>query len=115
MPGKEGGRKGGADKQWRDALLLAGKTAADAEFITKGRGVKRQRVMAEVLVQKAIDGDMGALKEYGDRVDGRPAQALEHTGKDGEPLQTHGVLVVPATVSMEEWVEQARRLQKPPE
>jgi hypothetical protein len=40
---------------------------------------------------------------------------LQHADADGEVIQTHGVLVVPATVSMEEWVEQARRLQKPPE
>ena len=37
----------------------------------------------------------------------------ELTGKDGEPLQQqHGVLVVPAKVSVDEWVEQARKLRE---
>ena len=36
----------------------------------------------------------------------------ELTGKDGAPIQQQfGVLVVPAEVSVEEWVEQARNLQ----
>ena len=36
----------------------------------------------------------------------------ELTGKDGAPLQQqHGVLVVPAKVSVAEWVEQAPNLR----
>ena len=37
----------------------------------------------------------------------------ELTGKDGAPLQQeYGVLVVPAKVSVAEWMEQARNLRK---
>jgi len=32
--------------------------------------------------------------------------AIEHTGKDGAPLQS-GVLVVPSTMSMDEWEQAA--------
>ena len=98
-----------ADKLWSDAIRLA---ALEAH---KKGDPKKLRLAATKLVDKAVEGDIGAMKEMGDRLDGKPAQALEHSGPSGEPLQTHGVLVVPATVTMEQWVEQARRLQKPPE
>ena len=31
-------------------------------------------------------GDMQAIKELADRLDGRPAQILEHSGPDSEPI-----------------------------
>ena len=37
-------------------------------------------------VNKALDGDMMAAREVGDRLDGKPAQALQHTGGDGGPV-----------------------------
>ncbi len=42
--------------------------------------------MAGRLVEKALAGDVTALKEIGDRLDGKPAQAVELGGKDGEDL-----------------------------
>lgn len=32
--------------------------------------------IAETLVALAVGGDMGAIKEIGDRMDGKPAQAI---------------------------------------
>lgn len=68
------------------------------------------------LYNKAINGDTSAAIWWSKaRMGWKERTQLQHADADGEVIQTHGVLVVPATVSMEEWVEQARRLQKPPE
>lgn len=40
------------------------------------------------LIAKAIEGDIPAIKELHDRVWGKAPQALEMSGKDGEPLFT---------------------------
>jgi hypothetical protein len=39
----------------------------------------RLRRIAEALLSKAEEGDMSAIKEMGDRLDGKPAQAVEGT------------------------------------
>lgn len=51
--------------------------------LVQGRA-ERLRKLAEVLIDKAAGGDVGALKEIGDRLDGKPAQAV--TGADGKEL-----------------------------
>ena len=43
--------------------------------------------LAKSLINKALEGDVPALKEIGDRIDGRAMQALELTGAGGGPLQ----------------------------
>lgn len=45
---------------------------------------KRLRELAEKLITKALEGDVTALKEIGDRVDGKPAQILQ--GDPDAPL-----------------------------
>ena len=47
------------------------------------------RLAAESLVNKAVEGDVGALRELGDRIDGKVPQAI--TGADGGPLQVQDV------------------------
>jgi hypothetical protein len=57
----------------RDALIVALKeeaTDADGQMTTKLRMVARK------LVDRAMDGDVPAIKEVGDRVDGKPPQAI---------------------------------------
>ena len=68
-----GGGKG-QDKVWSEAIRLAAFEQAE-----KG-GPKKIRRAAEKLVELALDGDMGALKEMGDRLEGKPAQAVELDG-----------------------------------
>lgn len=48
--------------------------------ITQGDGEKLRRI-ADALIAKAEDGDMAAIRELGDRLDGKPAQAI--VGADG--------------------------------
>jgi len=45
------------------------------------------RKVAKALITKASDGDVSAIKEIGDRLDGRPTQATEISGRDGEAIQ----------------------------
>jgi len=37
-------------------------------------------------IEKAAAGDMQAIKELADRLDGKPAQMLEHSSPDSEPI-----------------------------
>ncbi len=67
-----------ADKLWREALRRA--------VLKRVEGSQNLDRLAGVVVAKALDGDMVAAKEIGDRLDGKPAQALEHTGAEGGPL-----------------------------
>jgi len=41
---------------------------------------KKLRALADKIIDRALEGDVAALKEVGDRVDGKAAQALEHSG-----------------------------------
>lgn len=51
--------------------------------------------LAEKLLAKCDEGDLSALKELGDRLDGKSSQSVEHSGADGGPIKhefhIHGV------------------------
>lgn len=49
-------------------------------------GETKLREVAEVLVTKALEGESWAVNMVADRVDGKPMQAIEHTGEDGGPV-----------------------------
>ena len=75
------GRPVGAnmDKPWRDAVRKAAKERYDSDELDRhGRPKQRQALllMARKLVQAGMAGDIAASKETGDRLDGRPAQAV---------------------------------------
>jgi len=40
-----------------------------------------------VHIARCEAGDMQAIKELADRLDGRPAQILEHSGPDSNPIE----------------------------
>ncbi len=55
----------------------------------KPRDKKRRTwaaVIAEALAKKAAKGNVPAIREAGDRTEGRPFQAVELTGRDGADL-----------------------------
>lgn len=64
------------DKPFREALRMA---LADA-----GKDHKALRAIASALIVKASGGDVQAIKEIGDRLDGKPAQAIIG-GDDTDP------------------------------
>lgn len=68
------------DKPFRDALRLAVKRTADAGVQGK---TKLDRIASQ-LVSEAVDGDVPAIKEIADRLDGRVPQAI--TGEGGNPI-----------------------------
>src|SRR5262245_46512440 len=59
---------------------------------------------------KAAAGDMQAIKELADRLDGKPAQMLEHSGPDSEPITK----VVNEFVHVHETREQIEFNDQPP-
>lgn len=75
--GNQNARKGG----WRDALIAA------ANEQVKGDPAKRRKLhaIADKLVELAQQGEIQAIKELGDRLDGKAPQAI--TGADGGPLE----------------------------
>lgn len=75
------GRSGTGKREsrpWRDAIMRAVKRRI------AGKGSPQAlEVLADKVVELGLDGDVSALKEIGDRLDGRPVQAQAHSG-DGE-------------------------------
>ena len=71
---KNSGRK--AEKPFKDALRM--------ELAAAGEDQKALRKVAKVLIKKAQDGDMQAIKELGDRIDGKVAQQVNHADNTGE-------------------------------
>lgn len=77
---KTKGRGGKPDKLMRDALMLALKREAiDAD----GQKTKRLNIVAAKLVELAEQGDIQAIKEINDRVDGKSVQPVTGDGEDG--------------------------------
>ena len=64
------------NRRWSEALNRA---------IAQDDG-KRLRAAAEKLLDKAADGEPWAIREIGDRLDGKAPQALEHSGPGGGPV-----------------------------
>jgi hypothetical protein len=70
VKGRSGTNKG-QDKPWREALQLA---ANEIDAKTKQKKLRR---IAQAVVDAAMDGDMQAAKEVGDRLDGKAMQGIE--------------------------------------
>ena len=73
---------------WHQAILRA------LEKRGGGDRVKALDELAEILLKAVETGDLQALKEFGDRIDGKPAQSIEASGPDGGPIQFQKVGVV---------------------
>jgi len=72
MPAPLGNQNAKNHHEWKTALRHAlGKY--ESGTIKKGTAL---REIAAKLIEKALDGDMGAIKEIADRLDGRPHQAF---------------------------------------
>lgn len=84
---KSGGQPGNANatkgKRWSDAIDRA---LAERSRVSQ---IQSLDALAEVLLKNCDAGDMAALKELGDRLDGRASQAI--TGADGGPVQIEEV------------------------
>jgi hypothetical protein len=67
----------------RDALLLELHKEAQ-EVDEYGKAIKRLRLVARALVEAALQGDVSAIKEINDRVDGKVPQTI--AGDPDNPL-----------------------------
>lgn len=70
-PGREVGGSPKSEKHWRDALRVALMRTDEGDD-------QRPRIyrIADRLVLMALDGDMEAIKEIGDRIDGKVSQQI---------------------------------------
>lgn len=80
MPAVARGRAAGKSaKVWRCALERALNKPINPQDADSPR---RLEALAEAVVAAALAGDMQAAKEIGDRIDGKAAQQLIHTGDE---------------------------------
>ena len=77
------------NKPWGDALR---RCLARREQ----EGGKALNAIAEVLTDKALEGDLAAIKELGDRLDGKPAQAIVGDA-DAPPLAMSVTWIKPSS------------------
>lgn len=94
MAARKDGKQGHkADKLFRDALMVAVKRDGITE---DGKPTKKLALIAEAVVEKAITGDVPAVKEIADRLDGKVVQAV--AGPDGEsPIEMIQRIIVSST------------------
>ena len=58
------------------------------ELAQAGDNHKALRAIAAALIEKAAAGDVPSIKEIGDRLDGKPAQAIIGGDEDDPAIQT---------------------------
>lgn len=82
MAAPKGNSNAAKAKQWSAAIERAldkrvpGKTRAEA-----------LDDLAEKLLRQCEEGDLSALKELGDRLDGKPSQQIDHGNAEGESFK----------------------------
>ena len=80
---------------WRNTIKEA--AMKEIEFIEKSTGKKvtktLNQIIAEKLVEKARQGDIQAIKEYGDRTDGKAHQSIN---LEGDLSVTQRLIILPA-------------------
>lgn len=77
MPAAARGRAAGKSaKTWRDAIERALSKPHEGS-----KTIKRLEAAAEALVAAGLAGDVSALKEIGDRIDGKAAQPIDVGGE----------------------------------
>ena len=70
-------------RQWRAAI----ERALEARSVSRMDGKRQIDALAEKLIDAAETGDLGALKEFGDRLDGKPSQGVTVSGDADNPLK----------------------------
>jgi hypothetical protein len=81
-------------KRWQDAL-----NKALARFETEDGKIQAGQALdkiAELVVMKALAGDKDSIAEIGNRLDGKPAQAIVGGDDDDNPIKTLNEIVIRA-------------------
>jgi len=84
------------EKSFANMLRIA---ISEATVDEHGVSKPKLRAVAEMLVTKALEGDMAAIREVADRLDGKAAQAVEISTPDGPSRLTDAELELIATAS----------------
>jgi hypothetical protein len=92
------------EKIMRDALMLE----LAREDLIDGEKVRRARRVAASLVNKALDGDVAAIKEINDRIDGKVAQTSVIEGGE-RPIETVALTPMEAARRVAFVLDAARR------
>lgn len=79
MPGPK------SDKLWAQAVRMAALREME-DPNTPGKKIKRLNIIADNLVRMAAEGDIQAIKEVGERLDGKSPQGLIHGNDPENPL-----------------------------
>ena len=82
------------DKLFREALRM--------QLAQAGENLKALREIADVLIAEAKAGNIQAIRELADRLDGKPAQMLEHSGPEGGPIRKLTYKIVHVTKTQEQ-------------
>ena len=82
----EGNRNAAKGKLWSAAIIRA--------LDRRQTGLEKVKALDEIadkLIQKCYDGDFTAIQELGNRLDGKPAQAIIGGDEDDPPLRIQKV------------------------
>jgi hypothetical protein len=72
-----GNQNAAKSKIWNAAIHRA----LERRSASRADGIKEIDALAEKLLELVAKGDLLALKEFGDRIDGKPAQAVDLSGQ----------------------------------
>ena len=88
MPGgaPQGNQNAAKAKIWHAAIMRALRKRSRSDAL------EALDELAEKLLEKVSEGDLPALKEFGDRLDGKPAQAIIGGGEDDPPIKIKGMI-----------------------
>lgn len=87
VPFKKTGAAANPNGRPKKAWTMAGLIEQALEEVEPNSGKSYKQLVAKRLAHMAVSGDMQAIKEINDRVDGRAKQQIEHGGMDGEPIK----------------------------
>src|SRR5262245_1508631 len=84
------------DKIYREALRL------ELADMSEGVDLKKLRQSARAHIEHAASGDSQAITELADRLDGKPAQILDLSEPDSNPIKKIATEIVHVNLSPEE-------------
>jgi hypothetical protein len=89
QPGESGNPNGKARhvKPWREAILRATKRREHEDPLALEK-------LADKLIRKVEEGDIAAIKEYGDRMDGKVAQAIIGGSEDDPAIKVEHIRLI---------------------
>ena len=90
--GQSGNPRGAPKKAWHWAEVIR-----DAAERLGSDGREYRVAIAEALLKEALKGNIAAIKELGDRLDGKPKQAFEVTDVNKEPIDLNSLVALRAS------------------